>query len=222
MNKIRSTFPWPQLMFTFVVFIALLVLAFSYQDTLRETVLVSILYVIWVGDLVIQSFHQRCIWLLAIVITLVLSIVFSLRKIGKSITNPQKTASHRSFVRGRIRFWRTEVRAGSSAVYERSSRPSNLRGLVIKTLAYSENVDIKEIKKQLRSNKIHCPPEVRYLLGVDDLKRGAKNRLGIIQRIQQKFSFVRANVIDPTFSPDPRLDKIAEYLESFFKDEHDI
>ena len=71
MNKIRSSLPWPQLIFAFVVFIAMLVLAFSYQGTLRETVLVSILYVLWLGDLAIQSIDQRCIWQLALVNTLV-------------------------------------------------------------------------------------------------------------------------------------------------------
>jgi hypothetical protein len=221
MNKIRSSLPWPQLIFAFVVFIAMLVLAFSYQGTLRETVLVSILYVLWLGDLAIQSIDQRCIWQLALVITLVLTITFFFRKIEKSISNSLTTVKRGSLVPSRIRFWRIQVRVGSSAVYARSSRPSDLSGLVIKALAYHENMDIKEVIKLLRSQKLQVPPEVRNILGMDDLKREAEYRLGILRRIQQKFRLMRANVLDPTFSPDPRLDKVAEYLESLLEDEHD-
>jgi hypothetical protein len=222
MNKIRSSLPWPQLIIAFVVFIAILVLAFRYQDTLKETVLVSILYVLWVGDLAIQSFDQRCIWQMALVISLVLTIIFSLRKIEKSISNPLTTVQRGSLVPSRIRFWRIQVRVGSSAVYERSSRPSDLRGLVIKSLAYRENRDIKEIKQLLRSKKLQAPPEVRYILGMDDLKRGADNRPGILRRIKQKFSLMRAKVSDPPYSPDPRFDQVADFLESLLEDDYDI
>ena len=222
MKKIRSSLPWPQLISAFVVFIAILVLAFNYQDTLKETVLVSILYVLWVGDLAIQSFDQRCIWQMALVISLVLTIIFSLRKIEKSISNPLTPVQRGSLVPSRIRFWRIQVRVGSSAVYAHSSRPSDLRGLVIKVLAYRENTNIKEIIKLLRSKKLLAPPEVRYILGMDDLKRGAEYRLGILRRIQQKFSLMRANVFDPPNSPDPSLDQVAEYLESLLEDDYDI
>ena len=223
MNKIRSSLPWSQLIFAFVVFIAVLVLlTFIYQDTLRETVLVSILYVLWVGDLAIQSFDQRCIWLLALVITLVLTITFSRRKTEKPIADSQTTLRRRSFVPGRIDYWRSQVWLGSSAVYMRSYHRSDLRRLVIKALAYRENKDSEEIRELLRSEKLQVPPEVRYILGMDDLVRGAEYRLGILHRIQQRFNWIHANFLAPTFSPDPRLDKVAAYLESFVEDDHDV
>jgi hypothetical protein len=141
MNKIRSSPPWSLLIFAFVIFIAAVAMAFIYQDTLRETVLVFILYVIWVGDLAIQSFDQRCIWQMALVITLILTIAFSRRKTEKSISNPPGNVHRHSSFPGRIRFWRTQVRIGSSAGFARRSRPSELSGLVIKALAYRENKD---------------------------------------------------------------------------------
>lgn len=222
MNKTRSLLHWPQLVFVFVVFSVMLILALFFQDTLRETVLVSILYLIWVGKLAIQSFDQRCIWQLAIVITLVLTLIFSLRKFGKSILNFEVTERRDSVNYSRIQFWRSEIRVAGSAVFARRSRPSNLRRLVITGLAYRDHMDIKEINKQLRSRKLQVPPELRSILGVDDAQERAEQRPGILSLIRQKFNGLRRNSFDPELLPDPRLDEVASYLESLMEDYHDI
>ncbi|MBA7640894.1 hypothetical protein ES703_48565 [subsurface metagenome] len=222
MNRIRSSPPWSLLIFAFFVFIAVLAMAFIYQDTLKETVLVFILYLIWVGDLAILSFDQRCIWQMALVIALILTIAFSRRKTEKSISSPPGNVHRRSSFPDRIRFWRTQVRIGSSAGFARRSRPSELSGLVIKALAYRENTDFKEIKEQLRSHEIQAPQEVRYILGIDDLQRATEQQPGNLVRIRKKFNLMRGKVLDPAYSPDPRFDKVAAYLESLLEAEHDI
>ena len=67
-----------------------------------------------------------------------------------------------------------------------------------KALAYRENKDSEEIRELLRSEKLQVPPEVRYILGMDDLQRGAEYRLGILHRIQQRFNWIRGKFLSPS------------------------
>jgi len=221
MNKFRSAFSWFQLFFAFVVFIAVLILGFIYQDTLRETVLVSILYVFWLGDLAIESFDQHCIWLLTLVITLVLTLKFSHRRAEKSIAPPKTTLRRPSQVIRRIHFWKNRIKDGRTAVFKHDYHRSDLLWLVVKTLAHRENSNPEDIKKRLLSGELLVPPEVQGILGMDDPQSSLDQQIGIIQRIQQIIHWSSERVQAPIFLPDPRLEEVATYLESLLEDGHD-
>ena len=220
MNKIRQSLPWLQFMVAFVVFIAVLGLAILYQDQLKEVVLVPMLYVLWAGELVFKSFDQQCIWLLALVIALVLSLSFSGRT-KEPVEDHRMSRTHHFLAAGRIRFWRGQIRVGSSAVYASGYRRSELRRLVIKTLAYREGVSSEEIKEQLRSGGLSVPPEVSYILGLDDTRDSPDQPVALMKRIEEWFDQTIVRFRASAFSPDPRLEKVAEYLESFMEVDND-
>ena len=207
-------------MVAFVVFIAVLGLAILYQDQLKEVVLVPMLYVLWAGELMFKSFDQQCIWLLALVIALVLSLAFSRRTV-EPVEDHRISAPHHYLTAGRIRFWRGQIRVGSSAVYASGYRRSELRRLVIKALAYREGVSNEEIKEQLRSGGLSVPPEVSYILGLDDTRDSPDQPVDLMKRIEEWFDQTIVRFRASAFSPDPRLEKVADYLESFMEVDND-
>ena len=213
MNRDQATAKWFPTLFAGIVFIAIVVFAIIYREPLIEVVLVPILYILWLGNLIFKSFDQRCIWLLALVITLLVSLSLSRSKQKQPKAN-LKLPQRRDLAVGRIRFWQGQIRVGSSSVYARTYRRSELRQLTFKVLAYQDNCSIEEVRTRLRSGQLQVPAEVRYVLGLeipDDDPTHAQNR---IERIQQTFERFLERFFTSEFIPDPRLVKVAEYLES--------
>ena len=105
MSKTQNSLPWLQILVAFVVFMVVIGLAIRFQDPIKEVVLLPLLYIVWVADLVLKSFDQRCIWSLALVIALVLSLVFS-RRTQEFSEDHRRSTPQRFLDSGRIRFWR--------------------------------------------------------------------------------------------------------------------
>jgi hypothetical protein len=221
MNNIKRSFPRSQLISAFVVFLTVLGLGFIFQEALKDTLLVYIQYVLWVGELAFKSFDQRCIWLLALVITLVLTLKFSRYKTEKPIEKPKTPLPPRSSETRRINFWRKRIEVMRSAV-ERDYYLSDLYQLIIKTLVYHEESNPVDIRERLRSGDLAVPSEVHEILGLVDLQSSPEQQIGIIQRIQQGFHWIRNIFKTQTDLPDPRLEKVAAYLESLLENDHDV
>ena len=220
MNKSRQFLPRLQLILVLSVFILTLSLAITYKDQLQDAVVIPLLYLLWVGDLVFKSFDQQCIWLLSLFIALVISLSFARRE-KNLVENPPTVQERHSLVAGRTHFWRTQVRLSASKVYARGYRRSELRRLVTKALSYHENCDEEQIKAQIRSGQLVVPSEVRSILGVDDHQDEPNPSLSFIENIRQRFAWLIERFAEPRFIPDPRIEKIVEYLESIMEVDND-
>ena len=221
MSKIRRPLLWLSLLMAFVVFIVVVGLAIRYQEPIKGVVLVPLLYIVWVADLVLKSFDQRCIWVMALVTAVSLSLAFS-RRTQEFSENYRRSAPQRFLDSGRIRYWRRQIRIGSSALYTIGFHRSELRRLVIETLAYREGLSGEEIKEQLDAGELNVPPEVSYILGLDDLQENPDKPLGFMKRIARWFDEIIGHFGGSHFLPNPRLVKIAEYLESLMEVDNDV
>jgi hypothetical protein len=220
MSKTQNSLPWLYFLVAFLVFMVVIGLAIRYQDPLKEAVLVPLLYIVWVVDLILKSFDQRCIWSLALVIALVLSLVFS-RRTQEFSEDYRRSVSQRFLDSGRIRFWRRQIRIGSSALYTSGFHRSELRRLVIETLAYREGLSDEEIKEQLYAGEIDLPSEIRYILGLDDSQDSPDKPLNFWKRIVRWFDEIIGRIVTPNFMPNPRLERVAEYLENLMEVDND-
>lgn len=221
MNKIKSSNPSSQLIFALVVFMAVMILGFIFQDVLKETVLVYIQYALWVGELTIKGFDQRCIWMMTLVITLFLTLKFSRHKRMEPIDEPTEIPEERSPETRRIHFWRQRVRVMRTTV-ERDYYLSELIWLVVKTLMYHEKKNLDEIKECIRSGELLVPSEVHDLLGLNELQNESNQRVGITDRIRRWFQSLREGSKATTYLSEPNLEKVAAYLESLLEAEHDF
>lgn len=221
MKESRASSPRALLIFPIVVFLAVLALGFVFRDIIRDTVLVFFLYMFWVGELAFQSLGQRNIWILALVITLVLTVRFSRQMIENPIARPKTSFDRTPPETRRINFWRKRVKVMRSTV-ERDYYLSDLHQLIIKSLAYDKQISPEDIKEQLRSETLLLPSEVHDFLGVFDLQNGPEQQIGFIQKIRQRFHQIKGSFKSKKNLPDPGLEKVAAYLENLLEDDDDI
>jgi hypothetical protein len=221
MNEDRRRLLWLQLLTALLVFVVVVGLALRYQDSLKEIILVPLLYVLWVAELVLKSFDQRCIWLMALVVAVSLSLAFTYRS-RAPVDIYQRSVPQRFPDSGRIRYWRRQIRIGSSALYTSGFHRSELSRLVIETLAYREGVSTEEIKEQLNVGVITVPSEVRYILGLDEVEDHPDKPSGFVKRKTRWFNQFFSQLFAPKFSPNPRLEKVIAYLESLMEVDDDV
>jgi hypothetical protein len=220
MNKTRQQLPRWQVISTIVVFFAALGLAYFYRQQVIQIALVPILYLAWVIDLALQIFGQRCIWITALIITLVLSLrVFQRRE--KPIKGLDHTVYERGPAVGRIQFWRQRVRVNSNAIYAVSYRRPAMRQLIIQALAYRENSNTQEIEKKLRSGEMNLPAEVSSILGLDNQPVKSRSSIGLIEFIKLRLDWIKGRFIKPKYIPDPQIEKVADYLENLMEVDDD-
>ena len=220
MNRTRQSLPWWQFLLACVVFIAVLGLAYFYREQIIVTVLVPVLYLLWMVDVALQMFGQQCIWLIALMIALVLSFVLSRRK-EKPITALDRTIESRGPAQGRIQFWRRRVRVDSGAIFAVGYRRLELRRLVIQVLAYRESIGVQDTEEQIKSGQMRVPTEISYILGLDDQPVESHNSIGFIEFIKYRLEWITERFVTPRYSPDPRIEKVAEYLESLMEVDND-
>lgn len=221
MNKTKASIPSPHLISAFVVFISVLVLGFIFQDTLKETVLVYILYALWVGELAIKSLGQRLIWLVTLVITLILTLRFSRLKAEGPSKPPKSILAQHAPSSRRILFWQKRINVMKSSV-ERDYYLSDLYRLIIKILVHHEQSSPEDIKERLRSGELFVTSEVYDILGENDPQSSPDQKMGFIQKLRQLFRWNRDGSKAQSYLPDARLEKVAAYLESLLENEHDI
>ena len=220
MNTTHRTFPWLQFLVTCIVFIAVLGLAYFYQEQIKEIALVPLLYLLWVVDITGKMFGQRCVWWFALMITLILTSAFS-RRTEKPIKDLDRTVYSRAPALGRIHFWRRRVRVRSDAINAVSYRRSEMYRLVIQAMAYRENSNNQEIEKQLRSGQLRVPAEVSYVLGLDRDPIEQRRTIDPIDFIKLRFRWIIERFVASKFTPDPRIEKVAEYLENIMEVDND-
>jgi hypothetical protein len=203
-----------------VVFLIVLGLAYLYRQQIIAIVLVPILYVLWVVNLALRIFGQQCIWTLALIIALILSVIYS-RRNEKPIKSLDRTVYGRGPAVGRIRFWRRRVRVNSNAIYAVSYRRPAMRHLIIQALAYRGNSNHQEIEKKLRSGEMSVPEDVSNILGLDDRPVEARNSINPGEFIKLRLDWLLGRFITPKYTPDPQIEKIAEYLEELTEVDND-
>lgn len=221
MNKIKETNLRRALIPALIVFVIVVVLGFMYQETLKETVLVSFQYILWLGSIFIKNLDQRYLWLQIVLVSLMFAFGLSsmfpspIKKRNGDITEeelPQK---------GRIDFWQYRI-----------SMYRNIRGrntfilldfptLIVDTLALHERSDPKIIKENILSGKMQVPDEVYGIVAMEEVSteededtqafQGGRN---LLQRLSG-----RPNAAET--AANARLEKVAAYLEYLLEDEND-
>jgi hypothetical protein len=220
MNRPGQSLLWQRILLAAIIFIAVLGLAFVFRDQITEIILIPILYILWVVDMALQMFGQRCIWFAALMIALLLSLFFS-RRNERPVKELDRTVYSRGPAEGRINFWRRRVRVNTRAINAVSYRRSEMYHLVIRALAYHENSNAQEIEERLQAGEIHVPPGVSSILGLDDRSVEARHQVHLLEAIKLRLRWMMARFFSPKYLPDSKIEQIAEYLESLMEVDYD-
>jgi hypothetical protein len=193
------------------VFALALVAALFFQDTVREVVVLPILYLIWLGGLLLRSFDQGCLWSAGLLVALVLALNAA-RKPSTFRDVPPQTQS-RSTPVGRIHQWRNQVSAGRASDVAHDSFRTDLRRLLADVWAHQYHQPLDDVRRQLRLDQLPLPDVVRSMLGLT--ASTAYRRQPWWKRIGQWFNSKASGVRAASSSPE--LDGTLDYLEELME-----
>jgi len=222
MNKQSDSNLKPQLIISLIVFIGVIVLGVIFRKALQTTVVISIQYVLWLGDFFIKVVGQQYLWLLILILTLGLSFDFS-RLLKSPTNNPHMSLNNIEVPEsGRIDFWRYRIYR-----YRKVSDGNNyflleFPRLIIDTLAFHERKEPEQIKEEIILDHIEVPVEVRNIITLDDLPAGLDEETGAFHGIRNLIQQIQGETIKSVPDSDARLEKVAAYLEDLLEDENDI
>jgi hypothetical protein len=129
------------------------------QESIRP-ILTPLLYVFWIGLLLLWSIPQAGIWG-AFVLIAVLIAVFSLsQKRPRSRRSPVTPAPPLE----RIESWAKLIRQSKQETYYRWQVAQHLRRLTLEALAQNERVTSREIQQRLMAGQLDLPPEIEAYL----------------------------------------------------------
>ena len=143
-----------------VVGIGLMLLRGSIQDT----VVVPVLYLLWLGRLLFNSLHQTVFWIGMLLLMLVV-LGSGLRK-RQDVRQPSRPAGGVSPQQNRrVAHWAAQVRHIHDADRWDAASHAEFRKLILSVLAYQAGVSPWEAERDLETGALELPAEARRFLG---------------------------------------------------------
>ena len=173
------------------------------QDFTRRVIATPLLYVFWIGRLLLESIPQIGFWWLFLFIALAVAG----RSLLKHKPAPQPTRRAEKAGRGRIETWAKLIIESKQETYYKWQLAQHLQELTLAVLAHDERLTPKQIKQRLLDNQLDMPPEIQAYLqaGMTSFSHllGPRPRFGskaqpspldldpeqIIQFLEEKFDY---------------------------------
>jgi hypothetical protein len=181
------------------------VLALLFWDFIRDTIVIPLYYLLWIGDLILKSLPQGA-YLVALVLISIGISVSTVRKLRRqpvnsnSIKPPVQTASQYGQ-------WRNLYRNISTSQFARNQFQSEARRLVLAMIAYERGIDIAEAESLVRRGAIPVPEAIRQLVQKREIP---------VQ--MQPLSFLqRIGLLKAKLPHDPQLESLVTAFISFIE-----
>jgi hypothetical protein len=190
------------------------VLALVYPDFVRESIVVPVLFLVWVLVLLVRAFPQAAC-LLALVVAGLAIAVASLQRTRKPIWFPS-VRSPRAAEQSRYRFWLRRCRQMSRSAFFMDDVSAEMRRLLLSVLAYQEHRTISEVEEMLVQGALDAPPAVRDLT-IDRHLAGSEevaSQMGLLTRLWERLSGrAAARRLSAAGAGYQQLEQIILYLE---------
>lgn len=135
-------------------------LALVLRDFMRESVVVPLLYGLWIARLYIESLPQTLFWALLIIAALVIA--------GGSLIGRRKPRAKARAIegepKGRVTQWALRIRLGTQGDYFRARLARRLGQLALATLAHRQHRPMEEIREMIESGELDGPKEIAAYL----------------------------------------------------------
>lgn len=193
---------------------------FVFRDFIREGVVVPVLYVLWLGGLVVNSVSQ-IYYIFALFILGIILAVASLRYLLAGFQLPSEKLPSLDEP-SRYRFWLRRSQRLSSSGFFLSSLGMELRRLVLMVLAYQEHRDMWELEREIVEKQFDVPPDVHALIAQRQLGEAPATEPGVWNRLLVRF--FKAFRLPESSSDglvERRVENIVAYLEKRLEVKHD-
>jgi len=140
-----------------LVLLGAIVLAFSFQDFLRETIVVPILYAYWFARLYIESLPQTLLWAIFIVAA-VMIVARSFWAQGRRSNRSLRGVDIKPL--GKIGAWSERIHLARQGGYFEERLARCLAELTLATLSYRERLSPEEVRQEIQSGLAYMPQEI--------------------------------------------------------------
>lgn len=204
------------LTFLLIIFV-FSVLTLLFWDFVRDTIVVPVYYVMWLGGLVLNSIPQG----LYLAIFLLICLYLGLNTVERIRAKPVVENVPQTKGQGETRYhrWRSICSSLSASGFYRNSFAWEARKLVLSMLAYDRGIDVTEAESLVKEGKLDVPETIRELIENREFRpyQPPVNRLRMLLK---RLRLLRTD--EPT---DPYLERLVveviTYLESYVETTYD-
>jgi len=200
------------------------ILTIALTDFVREAIIVPISYVLWFGNLVLNSISQILLWAWLPAIALFIA----LRSLSTANKNKPaqiiSEAETRYPRRQRVDFWVIQIHQ-SYGYFGRTRFAEHLGRLILDILAYQERSTPWQIEHRIENGDLEVPPEIRSYLH-EKRRRYSEGSSGLYQRLRRWLKNAVAILIKGRSSARPALyhpdlETVVAFLEKQLEVEYD-
>lgn len=200
------------------------ILTIALTDFVREAIIVPISYVLWFGNLVLNSISQILLWAWLPAIALFIA----LRSLSTANKNKPaqiiSEAETRYPRRQRVDFWIIQIHQ-SYGYFGRTRFAEHLGRLILDILAYQERSTPWRIEQRIENGDLEVPPEIRSYLH-EKRRRYSEGSGGLYQRLRRWLKNAVAILIKGRSSARPAsqhpdLETVVAFLEKQLEVEYD-
>ena len=169
----------------------------------RTAVVVPILYILWLGDLVLKSIPQVLFWALLLSIALLVS----MRSLVKSQSARPPVHEVALDHPGQVEVWAKRIDAMTRGGYYEQLLAQHLGGLFLAALAYRERISRREVRQRLEAGELDVPSEIQAYLQAG-LGWESPRPLGLFARLMRR---LRSDAHTSPLDLDP--ERVVGFLE---------
>ena len=200
------------------------------RDWVRDVILTPILFILWLGGLLIKSTPQWIFW--GVFLVMALLILANSLGTGKRPDQNVDRAEPGHPRRERVLFWAKQIRWRARRDFSPLGNGEPLRRLVLEVIAFQERLSLTEVEQRLESGELDVPPTIRTCLQ-HKLTPEPSSPVSLWERLQHRWADFgrRAHVLISGLtearsytqpSPfDSELESVVQFLEDRLEIIHD-
>ena len=193
------------------------------RDWVRDAIVTPVLFILWLGGLLIKSTPQWVFW--GVFLVLALLILANSLGTGKRLDQNVDRAEPERPRRERVLFWAKQIRWRARRDFSPVGSAEPLRRLVLEVVAFQERLSLTEVEQRLESGELNVPLAIRaYLqyrpapvplssMGFWEMLR--HRWLNWISGLTHTRSFAQSSPFDG------ELESVIQFLEGRLEIEHD-
>jgi hypothetical protein len=188
------------------------VLASIFWEFMRDTIVMPVYYLIWLGDLILKSISQEAYLVFLVLISLLIG-NNTLKHIRESRTITQNAQRQRAIDSARYVFWRRLCDHLAAGPFSRERFASEARRLVLAILAYQEGLDDSQAEALVVEGALNVPDAVKNLIR----HKGIQPSIQTSSAMHSVVFRLRRLLFRAEPPPDPQIDQQVEEIVGFIE-----
>jgi hypothetical protein len=206
--------PWEYLVAIGSGLLLTVLLVVALGDVVRELIVIPLLYVLWMGRLLLRSVPQVLFWSAFLIVACFLAFG-SLAQGERARPDPHPAAGSSS---GQVSVWARRIHLMTRGGYTGWYFGQHMERLIVAVLAYRERLSTRETRRRMKAGELESPPEVRAYFDVAMMPSRRRWRIGLLSRFRLR-PRGRAQGIPPAGRG---MERVIRFLEDQLEVEHDV